>query len=340
MSKIIKYSYYTSTILALLIVTVCIIASFYATPPAIGNVYLDPDLTLSPLSAGLYFIFIIIILATLLYRLYLPFKGSIFDISKCQKFAFVVLLAVTIFWAIFSVELYFQDRDHEEDSLALLAAESPLLSIYSALFGIFYVITSSYGLFIFAQKMQGITKLQIGSFKNIKDKKNIRINADQKEILDAATKVISLLSIALFTTLIGFIANVIVLSGWHWMVHHEDDVDTFEFWRLSINLWVLPFDCMINILCLHLQFPFANNVYLKYCGYCAKYWKLIMVKKTERSLMKKFMEYEGQRSSKDEPDEDMVCSRSSITKEICTEIIQMESNDDITKFKTVCFMIN
>ena len=298
-NPIIKYLYLISSTIAILVAITCIVASFHRCHWATQHAFYDPDITLSPIAGGLYFILILTILATLLFRLYITFKGSMFSISKCQKWSFLVLFSLSTVSACIAIILLYVVNSYTRN-IVLFAAESPLLSIYSVIFGVFYTLTSIYGMVVFCRKMHGITKLQMQSLRNVTDINNVSINKRQQKLLDAASKYISLLSIAIISTFLGFVAFGIVISGFRWMPYddpEEEHSETFEFWRTTINFIVLPLDCTVNILCLYLQFPFAKDTYRKYCGCCSKCWKLVLVKRTERTLMKKFLEYESERAN-------------------------------------------
>ena len=296
-NPIIKYLYYISSILAMFIIIVCIIASFSECNSEIEHPVLDPDVTLSPISGSFYFILILTILATLLFRLYMTFQGSMFQLSKCQKWSFIIMFSLCIISASTSViMMYVAGRYYQ--NIAFFVAESPMLSIYSVIFGLCYVITSFYGMAVFCHKMYGITRSQSISLRNVTNVNNVNINSRQYTLLKAASKYVSLLTLAIFTTLAGFIAFGVFISRWHWMMQRDDGElhEMYELWRIRMNQMVLPLDCAMNMICLYLQFSFAKDDYEKCCGCCGKCWIWCFKIKTENAMKRQYREQEESQS--------------------------------------------
>ena len=111
-----------------------------------------------------------------------------------------------------------------------------------------YLGLNMYGLILFIQKMYALTKLKT-STRNHVDKK--KFTDKEKKLLRTTTKYVSLLSLAYISTLIAFtvVSTEALLT----------DSTTF------ISGSMLTIDCVINIICLYLQFPFSKEYYDKYC---------------------------------------------------------------------------
>ena len=74
---------------------------------------------------------------------------------------------------------------------------------------------------------------------------------------------------------IGFIIEIIRTS--------------FDISKFSSNIFVMySFDCMINIICLYLQYPFATKYYYKYCKCITKLWNNLLIYKAQNALKQKY----------------------------------------------------
>ena len=162
---------------------------------------------------------------------------------------------------------------------------STIIPIMTVISGIFYVGSSIYGMAAFAHKMYKLTKLRSTSLKtNIVELEHISkitINSGQAKLLDRTSRYVSLLSIAICSTFITFAVFFICLQFF------DNDIKTR---RYAFNIAILgtAMDCMVNVLCLWLQFPFTKSFYDRYCSGCGRLWNWLFTTKTERSLQNKY----------------------------------------------------
>ena len=68
---------------------------------------------------------------------------------------------------------------------------------------------------------------------------------------------------------------------------HEHTLDVIAQEAIQI---MTPLDCMINVICLYLQCPFARDDFAKYCGLYGKCWNKCLEKKTENGMKRKYRE--------------------------------------------------
>merc|ERR1719295_2366822 len=53
---------------------------------------------------------------------------------------------------------------------------------------------------------------------------------------------------------------------------------------LRISLFLVPIDCSVNMLCIYLQYAFAEHRYRKYCGKLDWYCKRVMTAEWVKSI--------------------------------------------------------
>merc|ERR1719397_2102890 len=97
------------------------------------------------------------------------------------------------------------------------------------------------------------TKKQIKIFC---EEEPIALNQMQNNLMDLSAKYVSLFLLASLSSAIA------MFSGFY-----ESSTD------LRISLFLVPIDCCVNLLCIYLQYVFAEDHYQKYCGkldWCCK----------------------------------------------------------------------
>jgi len=87
----------------------------------------------------------------------------------------------------------------------------------------------------------------------------IGLNQMQKKLMDLSAKYVSLFILASLSSVIS------MFSGFY-----ESATD------LRISLFLVPIDCSFNLLCIYLQYAFAEKHYNKYCGKLDWYCKRMM----------------------------------------------------------------
>ena len=121
-------------------------------------------------------------------------------------------------------------------------------------------------MFLFARKMYQLTN--VGSFSmmdnnNDNDDDKYEFDERERELLYATTKYVVLLSIALVSTWITFLLS--------WLEQIFDKNNNRDG---VLSMVYNCIDCVINILCLYLQYEFNTKYYDKYCicfGDCCAY---------------------------------------------------------------------
>ena len=275
----IRNLYYISSFLSMTTITICIIASSLCN----ANQSDAMELALFTISGALYFGLTFSILATLLMRIYFTFRGSTLEISNTQKSIFTILYTLTIIPAIISIIIGFIVDDGANG--ASFYFESPILSYFSIVSGIFYVITSIYGMYIFTQKMYQLTKLRASTMKNVFDEDNAgNLNKSQQDLLQTTSKYISLLALAIFTSFTTFLIFGIMII----IARVIESGGKMEFYAISSIFIVSPIDCTINMICLYLQYPFAKRYYDKYCKCFGRFWSYCLIKKTENAMKMRY----------------------------------------------------
>ena len=208
----------------------------------------------------------------LLIRIYFAFKESVLQISKCQKYAFIMLPicgVISFYGAIITQRL--------RDSYTLTGIEQRIYGIFLLLTGLFYFGTNIYGILIFAKKMYKLSEL-ISYQQETELELNPDCKDEQRELLQTTAKYISLLSLAIFTTWITFVSVVIYSNTGNWGV-------------LGYQIYTMQWsvDCMINIICLYLQYPFSKDYYDAYCtclSKCCLYFLVGNMEGTHRVKLK------------------------------------------------------
>ena len=99
---------------------------------------------------------------------------------------------------------------------------------------------------LFAQKMYALTKLRADH-----DENGQIFSKQQRKLLYATTKYVTLLLFAMISSWITILMGAI------------ENTLTGDITNLAAPLSNV--DCVVNIICLYLQFPFAKEYYDKYC---------------------------------------------------------------------------
>ena len=106
---------------------------------------------------------------------------------------------------------------------------------------------------LFTQKMYALTKMRVTSIKYLLNppKNGPEFNEQQKQLLRTTTKFVTLLSFAMVSTWIYFVETVIEFGI----------MGDLRF----LNGTVGNIDCIINIICLLLQYKINQRYYKKCC---------------------------------------------------------------------------
>ena len=167
-----------------------------------------------------------------------------------------------------------------EGSVSSITGHELYILLFFACIAVFcYSITTIYGMIVFAKKMYILTQLRqssVNPFADIDDENNngAKLNKEQIKLLNTTAKYISLLSLAILTSWCTFaqiVAYIPTANLWG------------EFGRQIIRVQY-SLDCTINILCLYLQYPFAEGLYNKYCKCLGNFWLFILRRNAEKKM--------------------------------------------------------
>ena len=95
----------------------------------------------------------------------------------------------------------------------------------------------------------------------------------QETLLNTSVKYISLISIAMVSSWISF--TFAYTESSYYAQLSQDEVDQ----RIWIAPIVMCYDCVINVLCLYLQYPFNKKYYDKYCKCCGNCCWCLLVRR-------------------------------------------------------------
>ena len=240
--KLITIAYYLSCILLTTVIITRIIASVYCTQNE-GSTY--------TIGIPSYYIAGLCLLATLFTRVYSTFKESILQITKYQKILFIVLFCINVLFFGVSAVAY--------DIFGGTPLVNLMLICNMASFAGSYI----YGIYVFVTKMHQLTDMRV----SIGDNNQKELNQRQLRMLYTTSKYVSLLTFAQFTTIITCVIMILLIQ-FMW--------DKYEGLSRCILSMVVSMDSANNLLCLYLQYPFAERYYDKYCACFGKLWQCIL----------------------------------------------------------------
>merc|ERR1712228_962399 len=231
---------------------------------------------------GTLFIWILI-LTTLLLRLYFTFRDSIYKMSKLSTTLFAISYAIMILVGCCSLAVIFW-RTMIGTYTAL---SSKLLAIFMSSLGFIYCSITASAISLFAKNLMTITNLRASSFQPIpshdtcETQKDVKLNEEQMKMIENATKIVSLIVICILTSLL----TVSFMAVFGYMFSR--DVEHWDIELFQIVYIVKSIDVLINVICLYLQCSFAKKHYKQYCVLSHKCWRYILTQKAAKSLYKK-----------------------------------------------------
>lgn len=184
------------------------------------------------------------LLATLILRLHITFRDSMFKMSKNRivifAFIFIVLFISSIVHVVSVAVVYDGYEGIGWSERWILSLSASFVSL------LFYVIGSILAVTYFIGNLSKLAKMQSNSERVVSaDAESISLNARQIKLLTLAAKFIVLFLVAIISTIFA----VILISAVSWKM-----AGLFYSWDLCLNL-----------VCLYLQFSFADEQYRKYC---------------------------------------------------------------------------
>ena len=195
----------------------------------------------------LYLSFFITLLANLVARLHLTFKDSKFKMSKNNMLLFgIIFILLFLFCIAYAIAILLQYYYHIFGDHHIMDINSvQFRTIMGIPFILLFFIGFALSLRLFVVNIFELAKMQSVSSCDLNmNAQDIPLNARQQTILHLSAKYISLFYVASLSTIL-----MIVLC-----------LATLDFVGLFITI-----DICINLLCLHLQFGFAQKHYQQCC---------------------------------------------------------------------------
>eukprot|EP01084_Bolivina_argentea_P312511 541044_1 len=219
--------------------------------------------SLKLVSFGSYTLLTSTLLATLIGRLYFTFQKSIYSVSNAKL---ICMITTYIFTAI----------------LVICAAFSHDIIFFctATLYGITYIGLSIYATSLFAQALFKLTTVRAISISNMTKQNSVKLNEQQTETIAKTSRYISVISLAMFTTIsTAFcIALADILISFMTVGHIEVLIV-----KMLLQT-VLSCDCLVNVACVYMQYPFGRKYYDKHCKCLENWWNSKLVSCAEKSL--------------------------------------------------------
>ena len=232
-----------------------------------------------------YCILMLILLATLIHRLYITFDESVYRITRIKRFIVYTLFIITCLLFITSIIIYiisFPLTQNQQLSNQTMRSRLDLSAYFGeAAFGA-YIITSAFVVSLFAQNMMKLTHSISTSIQDVHSVN--RINAKQTNLINKTSRYVSLFSMALFSTTITMICLYTIQQ----FLDHGTNI---RLTAAQIITQIATIDSLINVhICLTLQYQFTTNVYNRYCVWIECVWKRIFIRRTNSELLKKLQQ--------------------------------------------------
>ena len=288
LNKILKYLYITSNI------AICLDLIFGILSPTLCHLHSESVSHIMFIMGLLfYYILMLNLLATLIYRLYITFNQSIYKITKIKKYIvnslFIItclLFLTTMIIQCISAALIIQKKleNGERRQYMLLAIYFNVTAFLT------YIITSAFVVYLFARNMMKLTHSRATSMRNVHDMNmaDINLNKKQTKFIKNITRYVSLFSVALISSIFSMI--------WVFIVFGDVLPAGIQVTAFQLVIQESCIDAVINLICLALQYQFATNFYEKYCKWIEWCWKRVFIKNAHNELIRKY-EMQIQRES-------------------------------------------
>ena len=220
----------------------------------------------------LYTLLLIEMQQTFMLRLHFAFKESVYRLTTNQWGTLFIAWICLLFFAVNASSFYTVVIVMHYISYYTLAY------IFIILGGFVYIFITTYCIYLFAQKILSLAKLNATSMRDVVSDNNkhaseIKLNEIQIKLLYNTARYISLLSIAIISSAVTLI-----------FVPY--------FGRSSmLFLFATYCDCTVNVICFYLQYPFATKHYDKYCVCLKKCWNGILNKIATKDLQKRYRDH-------------------------------------------------
>eukprot|EP01083_Nonionella_stella_P027325 75238_1 len=227
-----------------------------------------------------YFCLLLTLLTTLLLRLRSTFDGSVYEVSKNNRFVMVTLYILTVLAIATSVTLFIIILYCDNNNLSCNISRSWVTGCISiaCLGGFLYICTACYATFIFVNNMMVITKSGATSQRMIApngiNNSTIQLNEAQNKLIRCTVRYVSLFFVA---TITSFMAVIILANNRNW------NEDRKGFNDQVFNL-LSSIDAITNLICLYLQYQYNAKYYVKYCHCLGDCWKSYFTRKVKSSM--------------------------------------------------------
>jgi len=202
-------------------------------------------LTVGSISTFVYAFMLLCIWANLILRLNVAFKGTIYKMNKRQQTGYLIVFIYLVLnaFATSVCQLLLLDGQELAPSIWFQFGLGTAFMAVFAVSAMFAVCTFLKNVFILGKSR---TVKQIKPFC---EEEPIGLNQMQIKLMHLSAKYVSLFLLASLSSAIS------MFSGFY-----ESASD------LRISLFLLPVDCSVNLLCIYLQYAFAEKHYNRYCG--------------------------------------------------------------------------
>ena len=248
---LIKIIHYISCILSIILICLQIYYTLLCDVPRVFTI----------IGHNFYITLSLCIICTLLLRIHHTFKESALALSNSQQ---LILIILFVLFAIFDYSV----------TIIINTEYWNLVATWILIGAIFGGSVSLYGMYIFTHKMYELSQLRRISIHENK----IELSQNQLKVFQSASKYISLLGLAFFTTWIIYVFVIITAyTGF----------EKNRFAEIIFNiLWSL--DCAVNVICLYLEYSFGAEYYDKYCS-CFGNFCLYLFKKIAIPLCSRYL---------------------------------------------------
>ena len=225
-----------------------------------------------------YFILLLSLLATLLFRLKYTFQHSSYAISTTKLTIFAILFCITSLLFIIALIMYILANIERITTTESGISFYVIITMFIAVIAlIFYMITGLWAVIEFSKNLLTLTKSQANTVRDIN---SLKLNESQRKIIKQVSRYNALFFVAASTSIIVTIALSIAAG-----IALERDTD---YWVISIMQCISLIDCVVNIISLYLQYSFSTKYYEKYCKCLDKCWMSIFDKYIKQSVRNQY----------------------------------------------------
>jgi len=220
----------------------------------------DPNVQYAFYVASVFLcLFFMNLLLTLVMRLYLIFRGTIFEMRMKQIWLFIAIFIIFLLLGISNMIGWILFYNGHEDIGFVLDAVFASSSLVVYIFGSFLAVR------FFVKNLEKMALLRVNSHRDVTASADaIALNNQQKHLLDLSAKYVLLFVIAISSSVFDFVLLVVV---------------SWEMGGLFVSI-----DFCVNLFCLYLQFAFAVGHYEKCCFCLDSRCRDLVSKRTKESI--------------------------------------------------------